>query len=213
MHDTRQSLSAKRKLVYAHDPMCSLCWGFNSTYQDFLRALPKSIEVVRLLGGLAPDTSEPMTLDMRNYLQQTWKKIAEIIPGTHFNHQFWTSCQPRRSTWPACRAVIAARQQGLEFDTAMTTAIQEGYYLHAKNPSDDTTLIGFAADLGLDELAFAEQLNSESTRQQLRQEIGLTRQLGVQGFPSLVSLDGDLAKPIQISYTDAEAMLVSVKQE
>ena len=146
--------------------MCSWCWGFNRTYQDFLKALPDSIEVVRLLGGLAPDSSEPMTLDMRNYLQQAWRKIAEIIPGTRFNHDYWTHCQPRRSTWPACRAVIAARQQGPENDSAMTTAIQEGYYLHTKNPSDDATLIEFAADLGLDELAFAEQLNSESTRQQ-----------------------------------------------
>ncbi len=190
--------------------MCSWCWGFNQTYENLLKLLPDSIEVVRLLGGLAPDSSEAMTMDMRNYLQQTWKKIAETIPGTRFNHEFWTSCQPRRSTWPACRAVIAARQQGPEFDLAMTTAIQEGYYLHAKNPSDDSTLIGFATDLGLDEFAFEEQLNSESARQQLEQEISLTRQLGVQGFPSLVLLDGALAKPIQIHYTDAEAMLVRI---
>ncbi len=192
--------------------MCSWCWGFKPTYENLLKLLPDSIEVVRLLGGLAPDSGDPMTEDMRNYLQQAWTKITGTIPGTRFNHDFWTTCQPRRSTWPACRAVIAARRQGPEFDLAMTTAIQEGYYLNAKNPSDDSTLIGFAKDLGLDELAFAERLNSESTRQQLQQEISLTRQLGVQGFPSLVVLDGASARPVQINYTDAEPMMDSIKK-
>jgi len=199
-------LSAAGKLVYVHDPMCSWCWGFNETYEQLVKALPESIEVVRLLGGLAPDASEPMPMDMQHYLQRTWKEIEANIPGTRFNHDFWTLCKPRRSTWPACRAVISARRQGLEFDLAMTHAIQRGYYLHAKNPADDETLVEFATELGLDTVTFEQQLNSESTRQQLDQEIMLSRQLGVQGFPSLVLLAGNSARPIQINFTDFEVM-------
>jgi len=190
--------------------MCSWCWGFNETYAQLLKALPATIEVVRLLGGLAPDSGEPMPMDMQRYLQQTWQEIEKRIPGVRFNHDFWTLCQPRRSTWPACRAVIAARLQGLEFDQAMTHAIQRGYYLEAENPSDDTTLVGFAAQLGLDEVAFARQLNSESTRQQFDQEITFSRQLGVQGLPSLVLLAGNSARPIQINFTDFEVMLQNI---
>lgn len=190
--------------------MCSWCWGFSRTYEDLVKVLPRSVEVVRLLGGLAPDSSEPMSMEMQQYHQQTWKRIEEAIPGTRFNHDYWTLCQPRRSTWPACRAVIAARQQGAEYDPAMTTAIQEGYYLQAKNPSDDVNLIEFAAELGLNEGIFARQLNSESTRQQLEQEMMLSRRLGVRGFPSLVLKDGVSIRPIQINYTDATKMLDNI---
>lgn len=200
----------ERKLVYVHDPMCSWCWGFSKVYQRLVKALPESIEVTRLLGGLAPDSSESMPMDMQRYLQQVWKTIAETIPGTRFNHDFWTRCQPRRSTWPACRAVIAARRQGLDFDLAMTNAIQEGYYRQAKNPSDDAVLVEFAATLGLDKDIFSQQLNSVSTRQQLDQEIMQSRRLGVQSFPSLVLLIGDSVKPIQINYTDVEGMLDNI---
>ena len=158
-----------RTLVYIHDPMCSWCWGFSRRYQQLTEVLPESIKVTRLLGGLAPDSSEPMPKEMQQYLQKTWKTIEVTIPGTRFNHDFWTLCQPRRSTWPACRAVIAARQQGPEYDLAMTIAIQQGYYLKAMNPSDDSTLIGFAEELGLDTESFSSRLNAEATRQQLEQ--------------------------------------------
>jgi putative protein-disulfide isomerase len=153
-----------------------------------------------------------MPKEMQQYLQKTWKTIESTIPGTRFNHDFWTLCQPRRSTWPACRAVLAARHQGLEYDLAMTIAIQQGYYLQAKNPSDDSTLIGFAEELGLDTGSFSGRLNAEATRQQLEQEIILARRLGVQGFPSLLLLQGKSAIPVQINYTEVDAMLDSINQ-
>ena len=47
-------------LYYAHDPMCSWCWGFRPVWQSLRRQLPPAVRVVRLLGGLAPDNDEPM---------------------------------------------------------------------------------------------------------------------------------------------------------
>jgi len=98
-------------LFYVHDPMCSWCWGFAPTFETVLSELPNSVKVNHLLGGLAPDSNDPMPESMQLSLQQTWQRIAEVIPGTEFNFDFWTQNAPRRSTWPSCRAVIAARRQ------------------------------------------------------------------------------------------------------
>jgi len=204
-------VSPEIKLVYAHDPMCSWCWGFDKVYAQLLSTLPGSIEVTRLLGGLAQDSSEPMPQEMQVYLQQTWRTIEKTIPGTRFNHDFWTVCKPRRSTWPACRAVIAARGQGVEFDQAMTNTIQRGYYLEAINPSDDANLIEFAMRIGLDAARFADELNSDSTHQQLDHEMTFSRQLGVRGFPSLVLLIAGSVSRIKIDYNNAELMLNDIK--
>ena len=204
-------MSSKHQLVYAHDPMCSWCWGFNKSYAQLLNTLPESIEVTRLLGGLAKDSSEPMPIEMQNYLQQTWKTIEKTIPGTRFNHNFWTDCQPRRSTWAACRAVIAARRQGVEFDEAMTITIQQGYYLESRNPSDDSTLIEFAAGIGLDSTLFEAELDLDATHRQLDQEMALCRDLGVRGFPALVFLVAESAWPVKIDYNNAEEMLTEIK--
>ena len=173
-------------LYYVHDPMCSWCWAFRPVYGQIIDALPAQVKVKTLLGGLAPDSDEPMPQEMRVFLQDTWKKIAERVPGTHFNFDFWTRCQPRRSTYPACRAVIAARLQGGRHEPVMIRAIQEAYYLRAMNPSDDETLVLLASELGLNREAFALALNNSETQRQLEQEIAQVRSIGAEGFHSLI---------------------------
>ena len=123
------------RLIYVHDPMCSWCWGFTDTYQSLVKRLPEDLTVLRLLGGLAPDSDEVMNESTQMMIQQAWQRIEQMIPGKQFNYDFWTKCKPRRATYPACRAVIAAREQGDKYDVLMTSRIQQAYYQQARNPS------------------------------------------------------------------------------
>ena len=95
------------------------------------------------MGGLAPDIDRPMHQDLQDTIRGIWRTIQRTVPGTEFNFGFWESGHPRRSTYPACRAVIAARHQG-NYEVAMIDGIQRAYYLHARNPSYDATLIALA---------------------------------------------------------------------
>ena len=195
------------KLYYVHDPMCSWCWAFSPVLEQIVQGLPDRVELVRLLGGLAPDSSEPMPEAMREFLQATWQEIIERVPGTEFNFDFWSQCQPRRSTYPACRGVIAARMQGSRYESSMIRAIQQAYYLQAMNPSDDATLIVLARELRLDVEAFSQALNASATQQRLLQEIELGRSIGAEGFPSLIlDYEGQLHR-LRYSYTDPAPVL------
>ncbi len=194
-------------LYYIHDPMCSWCWGFAPVLHDFLTKLPDTIRVRRLLGGLAPDSDAPMPATMRQTIEATWHRIQESIPGTVFNFDFWAQCQPRRATWPACRAVLAARMQDEALDEPMTRAIQLAYYTQARNPSDDGTLVELAGELDLDTTVFAAALRSESVQQQLLAEIALSRQLQATSFPGLVLKTGTTEWRIPVDYNDSTPML------
>ena len=198
-------------LVYVHDPMCSWCWGFRPALQALMTGLPDTVTVVRLLGGLAPDSEVPMSGEMCGYLKSTWEKIEEHIPGTEFNYDFWTRCIPRRSTYPACRGVIAAREQGDRHDEEMTYAIQQAYYLQAKNPSDQATLANLADSLGLDVDRFLAALVSEKTRDILLGEISLSRKIGIQGFPGMVFAANNRITPVRIDYHHPENMLQEIR--
>jgi len=200
----------QQSLIYVHDPMCSWCWGFEPVRQQLFSALTDKINIVRLVGGLAPDSDELMPIEMQSFLQQTWQKIEQAIPDTQFNFDFWTQCQPRRSTYPANRAVIAARQQGEKYDELMTHRIQQAYYTEAKNPSDNEVLIALADDIGLDVKQFSQDLTSAQTQQQLTQEITLTRQLGMNSFPSLSVQYGEQLFAINLDYNNAENMLTQI---
>jgi len=198
-------------LIYVHDPMCSWCWGFEATRQKIFAAVAGRMQIRRMVGGLAPDSDVPMPEAMRSMLQQTWQRIEQMIPGTEFNFEFWQKCSPRRSTYPANRAVIAAREQGDEFDAKMTARIQRAYYLEAKNPSDESTLIELAADIGLDADLFATSLIAESTQHKLITEIQATREIGIDSFPSLAVHKAGGLRHIGLSYTDPEAMLRQIE--
>jgi len=194
-------------LYYVHDPMCSWCWAFRPVWDEVQRQLPEAVSVTYLLGGLAPDSDAPMPESVRREIQRHWKAIQQHVPGTRFNFNFWQICVPRRSTYPACRAVIAAKNQDPAIEDAMIRSIQEAYYLQARNPSDDDVLINLAMNLGLDAGQFHRDLNATETRKQLADEIRLSQSIDVQGFPSLILKGKKKFRPIQIDYNDTEVIL------
>lgn len=194
-------------LYYVHDPMCSWCWGFSHVLSQLLEHLPHQVEVRRLLGGLAADTDTPMPDSMQQYVKNNWKRIEDTVPGIKFNFDFWDRNAPRRSTYPACRAVIAARQQGEKHDILMTTEIQNAYYQQALNPSDNSVLFELAVRLNLSPEQFKKDLTSEKTQNILMDEINMVRELYVENFPSLVLKKGDKIYPIKLDYNNSSSML------
>lgn len=200
----------KSILYYIHDPMCSWCWGFSSGLSALLTRLPKEVIVKRILGGLAPDSDEPMPLSMQQAIKASWARIEDTIPGMKFNYNFWTNTTPKRSTYPVCRAVIAAREQGEHYDELMTKAIQRAYYQQARNPSENSTLIKIAAELDLDVTRFEQDLVSNKTEQSLLDEIRFSQELFVESYPSLVFQHGDDHFSIKVNYNNSDVMLEEI---
>ncbi len=197
-------------LLYFHDPMCSWCWAFRPAWQMIRAGLPSDIAVRQILGGLAPDDPEPMPVELRNIIRQIWATVQEVVPGTEFNYDFWERCSPRRSTYPACRAVIAARRQGSSFEEAMILAIQRAYYLQARNPSEETTLIELAGEIGIDPAVFSNDLSDPGIHQELLAEIELTRERRVRGFPALILQQGEQFQDIAVEYDDGAISLEDI---
>ena len=205
-------------LFYFHDPMCSWCWGFRPVWLKLQSSLPESVNNVEtVLGGLAPDSDQAMPMAMRAMLQNTWKKIQNEL-GTEFNFDYWDKNTPRRSTYPACRALIAAEQQGAS--TQMLFAIQKAYYLRALNPSDEPVLKQIAKESGLNEEQFNQDLNSQKTQHILEQQIQLARDWLVPGYPYLILQKEDPSAdkknqykryPITLNYHDHQAMLERIQ--
>lgn len=195
-------------LYYVYDPMCSWCWGYKPTWESIKASLRSDIEIRYVLGGLAEDTDVPMPIEMRTQIAEYWRKIASYL-GTEFNHDFWTLNGPRRATYPACRAIIAARAQEAEFE--MYAAIQNAYYLKAKNPSDNSVLIDIATEIGLDRDRFMRDLTAQETQQALLQEIAFARSIGGNSFPSLFLSKGNTIVELPVDYQHPEVTVSQVR--
>lgn len=201
-------MSDKATLFYVYDPMCSWCWGYRPTWLKLKESLKGLVEVKYCVGGLAPDSNEPMPEEMQQFLQQTWHRIAKAL-GTEFNFDFWQNCLPRRSTYPACRAILVARNFGLE--QQMLLAIQQAYYLQAQNPSDIETLAQLAEQISIDKTEFITALTGEIIEQKLISEISQARAMPIQGFPSLVLEYNGKQLPINIDYHNWQKTLMEIK--
>ncbi len=175
----------KSTLYYVLDPMCSWCWGFRQVFETLLKRIPDHIRVQYVMGGLAPDSDQPMPEETRNYVQQQWR-LVEKQTGAKFNWAYWEKCQPRRSTYPACRAVIAAGLQSQKKIPTMIHAIQKAYYLQARNPSDTDVLVALADEIDLDVEHFRRAINSSEVEQLLQQDFTTRRRLHANRFPSVL---------------------------
>lgn len=189
--------------------MCSWCWAYRPVLEQIEQALKNQLSIVYVLGGLAEDTDEPMPKAQQQTIKAHWQRIEETV-GTRFNYAFWQENTPRRSTYPACRAVLAARLQGQS--KAMIFAIQQAYYLRAMNPSDDDTLLQLADELGLDFDKFMQDFYSEEVAQALLQEIQFCRAINATSFPSLRLKLGNQFHNIAIDYQNAHGTLAAISE-
>jgi len=194
------------KLYYVMDPMCSWCWGFRPVFQQLITSLPGDIEIQYVMGGLAPDSSEPMPQKIRDYIQSQWQAV-EAKTGVLFNRDFWDKCHPRRSTYPACRAVIAAGLQDRSKRPGMIHAIQKAYYLQARNPSNIETLSALAKEIQLDSERFTRDISSTDVERLLQEDLSLRQQLGVTSFPSLRLRQAEQIRTIELDYIDAQKVI------
>lgn len=199
-------------LYYVHDPMCSWCWAYQPVLKKIQHALSDSIEIIDLLGGLAPDTNQIMPIDMQKKIKSYWQKIESQL-GTEFNYCYWEINSPRRSTYPACRAILASGHQGgQQSSRSMTLAIQKAYYLRAMNPSNEDVLLQIADEQGLDMETFKQSFKSESLQQQLLKQIAFARSMGGNSFPSWFLHIADTVHPIVVDYTSADTSLTQIAQ-
>lgn len=201
--------SSKSRFYYVHDPMCSWCWAHLPEWQKLEAHLSELLPIEYVLGGLAPDSDLPMSMDQQQAISGYWKKISDLL-GTEFNYDFWTKNTPRRSTYPACRAVLAASWQNAMHE--MNIALQKAYYLRAMNPSDIATHVILAEELGLNIEQFSHDLSSEKLAEQFNQQLAFAQSLPIQGFPSMVLLHQGKLYPIRLDYENHNAALAEVKE-
>ncbi len=175
------AMSSDSVLYYISDPMCSWCWGFKEARDEVFNIIGEGKRLKFVMGGLAKDSDELMPEETKSYVKDAWRKVMART-GAEFNWDFWDKCQPRRSTYPACRAVIAAEEKGPQ----MFDRIQQAYYLEARNPSDVGVLCSLAAELGLDEDKFRADLASAEVEAELQEGFSTRRRLGAYSFPSLI---------------------------
>jgi putative protein-disulfide isomerase len=171
-------------LYYFGDPMCSWCWGFKPVLEQLDQEYPE-LQRVTVMGGLRGGDPVPMGDELAAMIQNAWQRIEETT-GQPFNHEFWRKHRPLMTTWPACRAVLTAKELDPTRHWPYMVGMFEAYFTRLLDPTKRETHLTVAQDLGFDIPAFEAMLDSPRIDEALQEDLQLTQQYGVTGFPTVV---------------------------
>lgn len=186
----------KSELIYVGDPMCSWCWGFAPTLKAFMTRHPDRFHYRLVVGGLRPGPAAvKLDEDMKAYIGHHWKQVHETT-GQPFNHTFLERDDFLYDTEPSCRAVVTARHLAKELAFGFMEGIHEAFYARNLDPTRIATFLDIARTMGLAEEKFQSHFESEELRRETERDFRLAREMGVQGFPSMLLLEDDALRPL-----------------
>ena len=196
-------------LHYVADPLCSWCWGFSSV----IKQLEQRMQVRYRMGGLAPDSATPMDPGTKSYVRQAWDSVAQAT-GALFDRSLWDHATPRRSTWPACRAVIAAELQRKGAGRELFHRFQQAFYTEAIDVTDPDSFagLGLTVDPPLDPERLELDLEGREVARLFEKDRQFAQEMEATGFPSLVLERAGEFQVLQQGWAPLERTLAALEE-
>jgi predicted DsbA family dithiol-disulfide isomerase len=138
---------------YYTDPACPWSWAAEPALRRLEAEFGEALRITYIMGGLAREFRAPL-VTMRHVLDAGQASGMPVDPRLWLDH-------PPRSSYPACQAVKAAAEQGL--DASYLRVVREGLMARRQKLDTADALIGAAREVaGLDIERFAIDLHSNA---------------------------------------------------
>lgn len=189
-------VSARYVVRYLMDPLCGWCYGAAPALQK-LRDVPGVQLEIAPTGLFAGPGSRPMDADFAAYAWSNDERI-ERLTGQRFTPRYRSEVLDnhglRFDSGPATLALTAVQRTAPEREFDALRAIQEARYVDGL----DTTSVAVLAELlrglqlnaAVQQLLQADAALTTANRDRIASAQHDMRQLGVQGVPALVVVDG-----------------------
>jgi len=195
-----------KSLIYVLDPMCSWCWGFSPVIEEIVRRYQDQVTIQFLLGGLRPGNTERFDEQRRAYSLNHWYAVHERT-GQPFNFAFQMGPSFTYNTEPPSRAVVVVRQLAPEEELAFLKSVQEAFYVRNENVTEEEILADLASAKSIDRVKFLEWFQDPTVKQSVWEEFDQARQLGVNGFPTLLGRNGQAVITFTHGYQPKDALV------
>jgi putative protein-disulfide isomerase len=212
-------------LHYLFDPLCGWCYGA-APLLAAAHSLP-GVQIELHAGGMLTGSNRrSISPQWRAYVLPHDRRIAELS-GQPFGDGYFNGLLNDQAavldSEPPSSAILAAQTiagQGL----AMLQRLQQAHYVEGRRIADLPVLVALAGELGLPLPQFSnayQVVRGRQTQSHIAASRALMAQAGVQGFPSVLLVDGQgrmhaldlskyLGRPEQwLSYLRTELALVA----
>jgi putative protein-disulfide isomerase len=197
------------KMFYFTDAMCSWCYGFSPAMKKLKENYP-DIDLQIIAGGFAPGSKQAVTDEYRNFLEYHWRNV-HLRSGQPFDHSMkFVSETFQYDTEPSSRALTVMQQLLPGQDFEFLSLMQRSFYVEGKDITSGVVLAELAEKMGVEQNAFSEAFNREEMKRKTLMGFQFSRQLGVEGFPTLLTLENGIVKVITRGYQSYDSLRVMV---
>ncbi|MBX2907668.1 MAG: DsbA family protein [Taibaiella sp.] len=178
------------QVLYFTDPICSTCWIIQPTLRKLKLEYDEYINIEYCMGGLLPSWEQyngskiTKPVDAAKHWEEVGAQHDMPLDG-----DIWYE-DPLSSSYPPSIAFKAAQIQDPERAILFLRRIKEMVFTQKKNIIKWEHLRRAAFDVGLDSARLLRDYEGKA-RELFRQDLLLSQQLGVKGFPTLFFSNGD----------------------
>ncbi len=206
-----EAVHDSKTLIYVIDPMCSWCWGFSPVLDELISRYQERISFQLMVGGLRPGNTERFDDSRRGYILQHWHAVQERT-GQPFNFNFQMGATFTYDTEPASRAIVVVRKLVPGQEWAFLKEIQTAFYVRNADVTKIEVLEGLVVKLGMDGTSFCQTYQDSRTKQAVWEEFDQAREMGVSGFPALLSRQGESVSTLMYGYQGVETLCPLIDQ-
>ncbi|MDQ0688376.1 putative protein-disulfide isomerase [Streptomyces achromogenes] len=179
------------KLIYVFDAYCGWSHGFSPTLREVISRHPElAVEVVS--GGLFTG-SRRVPIRAFGYVRGANATIAELT-GVEFGEAYEKLIADGSfvmDSEAAARGLAALRQAAPTRAAELAMALQHAFYVDGLSLSDPETYRKLAGQAGLGAEDAAAAFGAPGTRTEAEADFARAAGLGVDGFPTLLAVDGE----------------------
>jgi putative protein-disulfide isomerase len=192
------------KLIYVFDAYCGWSYGFAPVMGEVAARHPElPVEVVS--GGLfTGDRRVPIR--QFGYVQGSNAKIAELA-GVRFGAAYDALIADGTfvmDSEAAAAGMAALRRAAPERAVELAEAVQRAFYVDGLSLSDPATYRKIAAEAGLYSETVAAAFQSRQAWEEAAADFRRSAELGVEGFPTLLAVDGNLTAVLAVGHATAD---------
>lgn len=182
-----QSTEKQVRVVYFTDPICSSCWGIEPQLRKLKLEYGQHIDIEYRMGGLLPDWNyKSGGISKPSDVAQHWDEVS-IHYDMPIDGDVWLE-DPLNSSYPPSIAFKAAQLQDENKAFLFMREIREMVFLKKKNIAKWEHLATAAKNVGLN----VDQLKTDyegKAKTLFEEDLRITREFGVRGFPTIFFLD------------------------
>jgi len=206
----------KPEIIYVYDALCGWCYGFSPVISQIFATYRCKTDFLVLSGGMITGNRCGPVSEIAAYIKKAYKTVEETC-GVKFGDQFLENVLNRGSVWlsseyPA-RALAVMRAEKRGHSLVFATEIQKAIYYYGMPPHELDTYEKLVSGFGFDGKKFLESMMADDTSQIIENEFNMVKQLGVDGYPSILLRNDDDIKMIARGYRDFNTLNTLLEKE